>query len=165
MKYISLIICTYNRTNSLERLINSVHNQSRKFDEIIVVDGSDLDCQHENLKLIGRFPEIFYHHVGFKQRGLTNQRNFGLNQINQHCTHVTFLDDDLVLDEEFCRNIDISFDIDLSAIGISGVDLVENRYTPHDPSMVYGSGRFFLFNQWVTVEPFRYRLRNWLEIS
>jgi len=110
MKYISLIICTYNRTNSLERLINSVYIQSRKFDEVMVVDGSESDFHNANLQLLGRFPGICYYHIGFEHRGLTNQRNFGLKHINPQCTHVTFLDDDLVLDAEFCSNIDFSFD-------------------------------------------------------
>ncbi|MEY3343423.1 MAG: hypothetical protein RL090_1107 [Bacteroidota bacterium] len=158
--FFSLIICTYNRPESLQRLLVSVLNQTRRFDEVIVVDGSDELYQKKNQLYTDNGNQVKYIRVDAPNRGLTNQRNIGLTHINEVCTHVTFLDDDLVLDPLFCFFIESSFNSSVDAVGISGVDLVENRFIKFIPGQHYDNRRYFVFNNWVALEPFRYRLRS-----
>jgi len=157
--FFSLIICTYNRPESLQRLLVSVLNQTRRFDEVILVDGSEEPFQEKNRLFAANNIHLKYIEVDESNLGLTNQRNIGLKHINEVCTHVTFLDDDLVLDPLFCYFIETSFNSYNDAVGISGIDLVENRFIEIIPGQLYDNKRYYVFNNWVALEPFRYRLR------
>ncbi|MFM7176229.1 MAG: glycosyltransferase family 2 protein [Bacteroidota bacterium] len=157
--FFSLIICTYNRSISLRRLLDSVKSQTKRFDEIIVVDASENEFHQLMTALMKDWPSIHYHHVNDKNKGLTKQRNFGVSLIHPDSTHTTFLDDDLVLDADFLLCIEKAFANQPDAIGISGLDMVENRYfKPEDPT-VFGSLRFYRLGDWVIKDPLRYILR------
>jgi len=98
----SLIICTYLRPKALLTLLKSVKNQVLCPNEIIIVDGStnDLTKQeldeyvHKNLK---------YFKVTPNDRGLTKQRNFGIERVSIDSDVVCFLDDDVLLTKEYFK--------------------------------------------------------------
>jgi glycosyltransferase involved in cell wall biosynthesis len=86
---ISVVIVTYNRPLEVQETVRSLLNQSVKPFEILVIDdGSDprlrMTVDFPNFKLI-RFD---------KERGLSNSRNFGINEAKGE--YVAFLDDDTV---------------------------------------------------------------------
>lgn len=86
---ISVVIVTYNRPAEVKEAVRSLINQSVKPFEILVIDdGSDpcltMNVDFPNFKLI-RFD---------KERGLSNSRNFGINESKGD--YVAFLDDDTI---------------------------------------------------------------------
>jgi GT2 family glycosyltransferase len=123
------------------------------------VDASLNEFHQQMIDLVVENPSIRYHHVDAADRGLTKQRNLGVRLIHANSTHVVFLDDDLVLDADFLLNILNSFNTHLDAIGISGIDLVENRYVKVQNPHEYGSFRFYHISDWVIKDPVRYIVR------
>ncbi|MBA4283803.1 MAG: glycosyl transferase family 2 [Candidatus Puniceispirillum sp.] len=156
---LSLIICTFMRPKSLFSLLASVENQIRKPDEVIIVDGSLND---ETKKLINSSSFSFnlkYFLVDQANRGLTLQRNFGISKVNPQTDLISFLDDDLILLEDYFNEIILTFKNFESAIGVGGIDLVENRYFKKEPNRNYSSFNFFELDGWVSKEPLRYKVR------
>lgn len=82
-----------NRTESLNRLLNSIYAQSVLPHTIIVVDGSDTPVEPH----LVRHTEVGLVYVREFPPSLTRQRNAGIRAIPTELTHVGFLDDDLVL--------------------------------------------------------------------
>ena len=161
---LSLIICTYMRPNSLFSLLASVENQIRKPDEVIIVDGSVND---ETKKLINSSSFSFnlnYFLVDQVNRGLTLQRNFGISKVNPQTDLISFLDDDLILLKDYFNQIILTFKNFESAIGVGGIDLVENRYFKKEPNCNYPSFNFFELDGWVSPEPLRYKVRKILNL-
>jgi len=84
---VTVIIPTYNRYELLKRAITSLQTQSRKVDEIIVVDDGSTD---DTSKILQDFPNIKYF---FQQNhGVSAARNFGL--ANATYEWLAFLDSD-----------------------------------------------------------------------
>ena len=115
----SLIICTYKRAESLLRLLESVRKQEVKPEEILIIDGSP---DEYTLRTIERknYPSVRYFRVEEKDRGLTRQRNFGLRQLSVDSEVVCFLDDDVVLERDYFRNLLETYHQKPDAIGVGG---------------------------------------------
>lgn len=96
----SVVVCTYLRPQSLARCLESVKQQGRRPDEILIVDASPNAETEELLRRDGRFfevaPRLQYYRVAEAKRGLTRQRNFALRRVAYDL--VAFLDDDVVLE-------------------------------------------------------------------
>jgi len=101
---ISIIICTKDRKTDLFRAIKSIENQSRKPDEIVIVDAST--NQDFRKELIETFKDlnISYLHM---EPGLTKQRNRGIKVSTGDV--VLFLDDDVVLESNYLAQIENLF--------------------------------------------------------
>jgi GT2 family glycosyltransferase len=126
----SVIICTYQRPKEIIRLLNSIENQSLEPNEVIIIDGSlGEDTYLEIHKNSFRFC-IKYFHVNEDFRGLTKQRNFGLRELNNKSEIVFFLDDDLLLEENFFQNMLFTFE-DKEAVGCDGFITNENFWFPN----------------------------------
>ncbi len=126
---------------------------------MLVVDASENEYYQRMVDLMSMFTSVQYHHVDSNNKGLTKQRNFGARFINTQATHVTFLDDDLVLNSNFLECLEYSFLQYPDAIGISGLDMVENRYFKVENNQDFGKLRFYQLGDWVIREPLRYILR------
>lgn len=126
MKF-SLIICTYQRPGSLLNLLRSVREQSRYPDEILVIDGSE-GSETEDMLAQERFANLKYFRVSEKQRGLTRQRNFGVDHAEREMEVLSFLDDDIVLTPHYFENLISSFSEFQDAIGIGGYILEEAEW-------------------------------------
>ncbi len=101
----SLIICTFQRANSLFELLKSIKLQTHLPAEIIIVDGSIND---ETQILIKKLKDDFfikYIRVSELNRGLTKQRNIGLLNVCSSSQIISFLDDDLILDPTFFEKL------------------------------------------------------------
>jgi glycosyltransferase involved in cell wall biosynthesis len=156
---ISLVICTYMRPLSLLRLLKSIEKQVKRPDEVIVVDGSN-DLATKVALETNKFNfYIQYFLVDNKNRGLTKQRNYGVNKIGTQMDCVSFLDDDLVLDPNYFYDIEKTFQDNKDAIGAGGIDLEENRYFKMEPNTSYSKFNFYELDGWVVKEPLRYKIR------
>lgn len=84
--YISVIIPSYNRADFLEKVIQSVLNQTTKIDEIIVVDDGSID----NTKQLLEKYEIKY--IYQENNGVSSARNKGIYEASNEW--ICFLDSD-----------------------------------------------------------------------
>ena len=119
MKF-SLIICTYMRPKALSDLLESVNIQTNYPDEIIVVDGSkNLQTQHLCSK--GKiYKNLHYFLVEDTDRGLTRQRNFGIQKTAQDTEIICFLDDDTILEPDYFEEILKTYLLFPEALGVGG---------------------------------------------
>ncbi|MGB2763667.1 MAG: glycosyltransferase family 2 protein [Candidatus Aminicenantaceae bacterium] len=104
---ISVIICTKDRTKDLAKLLDSLINQTRKPDELIIVDAS----QKENTRhMVEQKSDQLPFDIIYKKTppGLTRQRNIGISL--SRGKYIFFFDDDVVLEKEFIEVILETFD-------------------------------------------------------
>jgi len=132
---VSIYIPAYNMENTIEESINSVLNQSIKFDEIIVVNDKSTD---NTLKKINTFSEIKLINNN-ENRGLSYCRNLAIK--NSKNEIVAAIDADVVLDKYWLKNIIKNLK---NEIVICGGNLIE-KYTKNK------------FNKWRSI----YYKQNW----
>ena len=78
----SLIICTYLRPCAVVKLLESVLTQQPYPNEILIIDGSpNLETAY-SIKPKS-YKNLKYFKVDERDRGLTRQRNFGINKVSQ----------------------------------------------------------------------------------
>ena len=123
----SLIICTYQRAASLMRLMDSVLMQRSYPNEVLVIDGSN-DYNTRDMLNAKKYPSLSYHKVAENNRGLTKQRNFGLNQVSAETEIVCFLDDDIVLDPHYFENLLETYHSHPKAVGVGGSIVSESTW-------------------------------------
>jgi glycosyltransferase involved in cell wall biosynthesis len=99
MPGVTVVVCTYGRAGPLRRLLDSIARQGRRPDWLIIVDASSDDRSE---RVIVQYPtpdlladDVVYVRVSGSRRGLTRQRNVGLNLARTDL--VAFFDDDTVL--------------------------------------------------------------------
>ena len=156
---LSLIVCTYMRPHALQRLLESVARQTTIPDEVIVVDGSTLDDTAKMLER-GKWQFNFrYYSVDAVHRGLTKQRNYGIQQVSPTMDIIAFLDDDLVLESDYFEQLTQTYAFFPDAVGVGGIDLQENRFFKKAPGQHYNSFHYYELDDWVVREPLRYKLR------
>src|SRR4051812_20366615 len=118
---ISLIICTYRRPLHISRLLSSLRNLSLRPDETLVVDGSpDEATEREGIAVQsdGALPGLVYYKVPPEQRGLTRQRNYGIE--HAHGSIITLLDDDTLPNPHYFQAIAACFERHPDAGGVGG---------------------------------------------
>ena len=154
---ISLVICEYKRPESTKALLQSITIQTLLPFEVIVVDGSpDLKTKEmldrEKFKL-----PITYIKVEDKDRGLTKQRNKGVQTVSANCDIVCFLDNDTVLDKDYFFEIQKSFNERPEMIGLNGYITDEKTWDPYNP------GKHDKLH-WYIMDGYAYRLssRNYM---
>jgi len=98
---LSVVIATYNRCSNLEGCIQSLLRMNEKPLEIIVVDSSSTDSTSKLAKI---YP---IRYVSIQEKSLERARNTGLSQSKGDI--VAFIDDDVVVDENWSTNILISY--------------------------------------------------------
>lgn len=154
---ISLVICTYMRPDSLLKLLYSIEAQIIKPNEIIIVDGSTtLDTQ---IVLKNYDFDVTYFLVDDDNRGLTKQRNFGVSKTDKSTDVVAFLDDDLILEPNYFEEIIKTYQQNPKAIGVGGIDLVENTYSLKNPNQMYSKFEYFELDGWIKKEGMRNKVR------
>ncbi len=123
----SLIICTYQRAASLIRLMDSVLMQRSYPNEVLVIDGSS-DYSTRDMLDAKKYPGLCYYKVTENNRGLTKQRNFGLEKVSPETEIVCFLDDDIVLDPCYFENLLETYQSRPNAVGVGGSIVSENTW-------------------------------------
>ncbi|MCM4154684.1 glycosyltransferase [Gramella sp. AN32] len=115
----SLIVCTYQRAESLRRLLDSVKIQSRYPNKILIIDGSE-DSQTDEMLEKENFNRLKYIRVGQEYRGLTKQRNYGIDKVDNNSEIVCFLDDDIVLENNYFEQLLNTYRVYPEAIAVGG---------------------------------------------
>ncbi|PPK95087.1 GT2 family glycosyltransferase [Nonlabens xylanidelens] len=160
---VSLIICTYMRPEPLSRLMDSVMIQSKLPDEVLIIDGSTNDDTSARFRESGN-NIIHYHKVPTEHRGLTRQRNFGINKVASGMDIVAFLDDDTILEKKYFSNLIKAYESLPDASGIGGVATNENRWQPKE-NKEYDKNAFYALENYVVKESSRNVLRNKLGLA
>jgi glycosyltransferase involved in cell wall biosynthesis len=155
MKF-SLIVCTYQRPNSLLQLLKSVQKQSLYPNQILIVDGSKDD---NSLKIINdkNFLNLTYFKVQEKDRGLTKQRNYGISRLAEDTEIVCFLDDDIILDTDYFKNLINTYEMYPNSVGVSGYITNETKW--HIKSKPEVSPEEFFYDGYCRIEGSRFQLR------
>ena len=110
-----VVICTSKRTDSLFKTIRSFekHLHSPHVRLHVVINGTDEQLKKNLRELVALdFPEA---HLLESGNGLASARNFALKATSGEI--VTFLDDDVTLEDDFFDNLDSLFERDKNLIG------------------------------------------------
>jgi GT2 family glycosyltransferase len=146
MKF-SLIICTYQRPESLLKLLKSLQLQSWYPDQILIIDGS-LDIFTEEVLKSNKFSNLNYYRVEEQERGLTKQRNYGIQKVAKTSEIVCFLDDDIVLTREYFKNLVTTYSKFPDAVAVGGyiLDEVKWKINPYEKEVQFDE---FEMDGWV----------------
>lgn len=101
MHKIAFIIPTKDRPDDLKKLLDSLMEQTRRADQIIIIDGSKPSIENiiENYNCLNISYQAIY------PPSLTKQRNAGISLLNQNITLAGYLDDDVVLEKDAINNM------------------------------------------------------------
>ncbi|PIQ16800.1 MAG: glycosyl transferase family 2 [Flavobacteriaceae bacterium CG18_big_fil_WC_8_21_14_2_50_34_36] len=163
MKF-TLILCTYMRPKPLLNLLQSVKTQTLYPNEILIVDASVNQETKEMLEQHS-FENLHYFLVAEQDRGLTRQRNYGIERVGKEMDIVCFLDDDVVLEYDYFEQILKTFRENEGIAGVGGVAINENRWMVKNPKSNYNKYRFYFFEEYVYPEGIRNVLRNYLGLQ
>lgn len=125
MKF-TLIICTYMRPQPLLQLLQSVQKQTVYPDEILIIDGST-NTETEITLQENHFINLSYFLVPSIHRGLTKQRNYGIERVGKDIEIVCFLDDDTVLESDYLEELLRTYQIHPEALGVGGYIINETK--------------------------------------
>lgn len=161
---VTLIICTYKRSKVITNLLDSVALQTVYPDEILIIDGSPDDLTKEVLAS-KNYTNLIYYKVEPEDRGLTKQRNFGIEKVNKESEIVAFLDDDTVLEKEYFENLVAVYKQDPTITGVGGVAINENRWKPKENNKIYNKYKYYQLENFVFKESSRNVVRNRLGLA
>ena len=159
----SLIVCTYMRPQPLLSLLNSVALQTMYPDQILIIDGSINNDTGEMLQQ-HEFKNLEYYQVSDEQRGLTRQRNFGIEKVLGTLDVVCFLDDDIVLTPNYFQVLLSTYKNYPDALGVGGFITNEVKWEKRDISGQVSINEF-AFDGWVRKDGSRFVLRKKLGLN
>ncbi|MCC7571478.1 glycosyltransferase [Candidatus Micrarchaeota archaeon] len=93
--FISIILPTYNRTDSLKDCIKSVVNQSYKNWELLVIDDSTTKDVGNFVKKQIEIDQRIKYHKNNVRKGLPGSRNVGID-LSKH-SYILFIEDDIIM--------------------------------------------------------------------
>jgi GT2 family glycosyltransferase len=162
---LTLIICTYGRPAAMRRLLEALPQQSVPPDEVLVVDASPDDataavvCGQQE-----RWPagSLHYFRPPPEQRGLTRQRNYGIERARSAI--IAFLDDDTIPAPGYFAELRACFERHPAAIGVGGYITNEIRWRN---ACAGGQPRLSAFRSgtWERRDDYRWRLRKLLRLD
>ncbi len=117
----SIVIPTKNRPKRLIAVFESILNQKKIPDQIIIIDQSDDDKVNKSIffKLIKKFKLILNYIHDKKINGLVEAKHMSIS-INT-CNYITFLDDDIILEKNYLYEIENSLKKFPDMIGLNGL--------------------------------------------
>lgn len=138
----SLIVCTYERADSLKRLLDSVKKQSLYPDEILIIDGS-VGRGTELMLRENHFKNLKYFRVDEEKRGLTRQRNFGIDKCGPN-EIICFLDDDIVTEPDYFFHLIKTYYEKPEALAVGGWINDETNWRKVDENYRPGFNEFLI---------------------
>ena len=159
----ALIICTYQRPDSILQLMQSIEKQTVLPNQVIIVDGSQDDKTKLALAQIS-LAGLEYHKVDGANRGLTKQRNFGIKLVSEHSQIVCLLDDDVILDKNYFKEILGAYAQFPETLGVGGYITNEVDWVSKAPEKKYGLN-YFCFDGWARREGLRFKVRRILRLD
>lgn len=151
------------RAEPLLTLLKSVQKQTLYPDEILIIDGSIND----ETKIIlenNQFENLKYFLVSDENRGLTKQRNFGINKVGDIIEIVCFLDDDTVLEEDYFQKIMNTYKDYPKALGVGGYIINETKWEKVNKDYKVSINEFY-FDGWKRKDGSRFVLRKKLNLD
>lgn len=107
------------RPQPLLQLLQSVQEQTTYPDEILIIDGST-NSETEQILKENQYRNLHYFLVLTEHRGLTKQRNYGIERVGNEMEIVCFLDDDTVLEKDYFEQLLKTYKIHPEALGVGG---------------------------------------------
>jgi GT2 family glycosyltransferase len=151
------------RPEPLLKLLHSVREQTLYPHEILIIDGST-NTRTEKVVYKNQFDNLSYFLVPDVHRGLTKQRNYGVERLGDRIDIVCFLDDDTVLERDYFEQLMRTYQKFPNALGIGGYinnetewDFVDINYKP--------SVKEFYFDGWKRKDGSRFILRKKLGLD
>ena len=117
----SIVIPTKNRPKRLIAVFESILNQKKIPNQIIIIDQSDDDKVNKSIffKLIKKLKLILNYIHDKKINGLVEAKHMSIS-INT-CNYITFLDDDIILEKNYLYEIENSLKKFPDMIGLNGL--------------------------------------------
>ena len=151
----TLIVCTYMRPKPLLKLLESVVKQTLYPNEILIIDGSTNNETEVALKE-NAFENLTYFKVSEVDRGLTKQRNFGIERVAKSSEIVCFLDDDIILNTHYFEKLIKSYINKPDALAVGGY--ITNEITWRKETTLKDKN-YFYYDGWQRLEPLRFKIR------
>jgi len=98
---IALIISSYNRTETLQIVLESVSLQKHMPDEVLVVDDGGKDATRQLVEAYAKNAPTEVRHIWQPDEGFRLARIRNLGIANSKCDYLIFIDEDIVLHPEF----------------------------------------------------------------
>jgi GT2 family glycosyltransferase len=124
------------RAAPLIALLKSVKEQTVYPDEILIIDGSTNEKTEFNSNK-NQFKNLHYFSVPPQHRGLTKQRNYGIERVAVDTEIICFLDDDIVLTATYFEELLKTYQVYPQALGVGGyiidatkTEFVGEKYQP-----------------------------------
>ena len=159
------------RPQSVLQLLQSVKDQTLYPNEILIIDSST-NTETERVLIENQFKNLLYFAVPPEHRGLTKQRNYGIERVgtSRDFSHneievVCFLDDDTVLEKTYFEEIIKTFEAHQEISGVGGVAINENSWVLAEPNKKYDSRRYCQWEGFVYKEGQRNVVRNYLGLQ
>ena len=143
------------RSKPLCDLLQSVSAQSLYPNEILIIDGS-IDTQTKVSLKTYNFKNLHYFLVDDKDRGLTKQRNYGIQNVNKKSDIVCFLDDDTILTPEYFEQLIGTYKTNPMALGVGGYITNEVKWEQSDRK---NNPNKFYYDGMMRNEPSRFKMR------
>ena len=151
------------RPTPLLQLLQSVQGQTLYPNEILVIDGSTNEETAMILKE-NHFDNLVYFLVPPEHRGLTKQRNYGIERAGKEIDIVCFLDDDTVLENNYFEQLINTYEIHPDALGVGGyiIDEIKCEFVGDDyqPTL-----QEYFFDGWKRKDGSRFVLRKRLGLD
>lgn len=154
----TLIVCTYMRPNPLLKLMKSVINQTLYPYEILIIDGST-NSETQVILESNKFKNLKYFKISTEHRGLTKQRNYGIARVGDAAEVICFLDDDIVLTNDYFENLLITYQKHPDALGVGGYIIDEDTTCEYVGENYKPSINEFYFDGWKRKEASRFVMR------
>lgn len=142
--------------------MRSISTQYLVPNEILIIDGSEDTLPEQVVKSKGL--NIHYHHVSGENRGLTKQRNIGISLVQHNSEVICFLDDDVILEQDYFLRIIEHFKAP-EIIGVGGYITNEVNWHQLGHNSHKKDTKYFVFDDWYRKLPLRHRLRSYLGLS
>lgn len=159
---LSLIICTYMRLEPLSRLLETVQQQTIVPNEILIIDGSTNDATGLRFRE-SKIQNLHYYKVPPEHRGLTKQRNYGIERVHASMDIVAFLDDDIELDQTYFEKLLEAYETYPAAVGIGG--FITNEVHWETVADQQHDSNYYVYDGYARKESSRYQLRKKLGLD
>lgn len=151
------------RAKALLNLLDSVKNQALYPDEILIIDSS-LNEETKTALQNNSFKNLSYFLVDAENRGLTKQRNFGIDKVADWSEIVCFLDDDTILDATYFSELLKTYQIHTDALGVGGYITNESKWEKVTDDYIPNSNEFY-YDGWKRKDGSRFVLRKKLGLD
>ena len=147
------------RPQPVLKLLESVNEQLLYPNEILIIDGST-NTETELILKENKFKHLSYYKVEETNRGLTKQRNYGINLVSKSSEIICFLDDDIILTPSYFKHLIKTYNTYPKALAVGGYIINEVNWIKQEIGRSRSTSKFY-FDGWERSEPSRFKMRKW----